>query len=438
MRLIASRMASLVLLSLAALSPARAQGAPPATPPATPPAITELVRVVLDCESQGCDDAFLRTEITWVNFVRDRSAASVFVLVTAQTTGSGGRHMVMNFDGQGPYAGVRDSLSYTTPQGATNDEARRALARTLSFGLLRYARGTSVGNRLQLTLRAADANAAPAPTQATRDRWNLWVYSVGANVFANGDDNYQSTDVSGSIDARRVTEQWKLSVSGNGNYSANSFKLTSGTIANYQHSFGGRGMAVKSLTPHWSAGLTGSARSSKYENYRLAVNAMPAIEYDVFPYAESTRRQIIVRYAAGVQSFRYDSTTIFGTRQETRPSHALTLAAEARQKWGSLNVGISGTQLLDDLAKYHVGINGGASWRIVRGLEFNAFGSYAVIRDQLNIPRGELADEDILIRLRQLRSGFNFFGSVGLSYTFGSMLNNVVNPRFGGGMMMRM
>ena len=53
--------------------------------------------------------------------------------------------------------------------------------------------------------------------------------------------------------------------------------------------------------------------------------------------------------------------------------------------------------------------------------------------DQLNIPRGELDDENILIRLRQLRSGFNYFTSVGLSYTFGSIFNNVVNPRFGRG-----
>lgn len=42
-----------------------------------------------------------------------------------------------------------------------------------------------------------------------------------------------------------------------------------------------------------------------------------------------------------------------------------------------------------------------------------------------------LNDTDILIRLRQLQSGYSYFMSVGLSYTFGSIFNNVVNPRFG-------
>jgi len=70
------------------------------------------------------------------------------------------------------------------------------------------------------------------------------------------------------------------------------------------------------------------------------------------------------------------------------------------------------------------------SWRVVRGLEFNIDGFYGVTRDQLNIPRGTVDDQDILIRLRQLQSGYNYFISVGLSYTFGSIFNNVVNPRF--------
>lgn len=160
---------------------------------------------------------------------------------------------------------------------------------------------------------------------------------------------------------------------------------------------------------------------------------MPAVEFDLFPYKESTRRQLLFRYGIGVRSFRYNSTTIFGKLRETRPAHELTVASEARQKWGSLSIGVGGTQYLDELSKRRLTVNGGVTWRIVRGLEFNVFGSYEVARDQLNIPRGTLEDEDILIRLRQLRSGYNYFTSIGLSYTFGSIFNNVVNPRFGGG-----
>ena len=48
--------------------------------------------------------------------------------------------------------------------------------------------------------------------------------------------------------------------------------------------------------------------------------------------------------------------------------------------------------------------------------------------------------QEILVRRRQLETSYNFFAGVGLSYTFGSIFNNIVNPRFGssgggGGMM---
>ncbi len=395
------------------------------------PAQSELARVFLDCNSSGCDSEFFRTEITWVNFVRDRAAATVFVLVTSERTGSGGEQFTLSFEGQGPFVGTRDSLSYTSRQGDTEDENRRALVHVVSLGLVRFARSTSVGDRLQIGLRARDGESPSAAARGAKDRWNLWVYSISANTFANGDENYKSANVFGELEARRITEAWKLSLGLSINYSENRYKLSDGTLASYQHSLGSNVLAVKSISPRWSAGLTGSVSSSKYENLSLSVRAMPAVEFNLFPYKESTRRQLLFRYGIGARSFRYDSTTIFEKLRETRPAHELTVASEARQKWGSLNVGVSGTQYLDDLSKQRLTVSGGVSWRIVRGLEFNVFGYYEVARDQLNIPRGTLEDEDILIRLRQLRSGYNYFTSVGLSYTFGSIFNNVVNPRFG-------
>ena len=50
------------------------------------------LRVLFDCPNYGpgCDFDFLRTEITWVNWVRDREAADVHALITTQQTGGGG------------------------------------------------------------------------------------------------------------------------------------------------------------------------------------------------------------------------------------------------------------------------------------------------------------------------------------------------------------
>jgi len=394
----------------------------------------ELVRVFVDCQTSGCDDEFFRTEIAWVNFVRDRTVANVFVLVTTQRTGSGGQQYTVSFDGQGPFTGVKDSLVFSGPQGATEDDSRRALARALSLGLVRYARTTSIGERLQVSLQGArEDGRGSAGARGAHDRWNLWVYSISANTFANGDATYKSANLFGNVNATRVTEEWKTNLGVNLNFSENEYKLSGGTLTNRQHAVSFNGLLAKSVGPRLSAGMTVDANTSRYENYRLALSAMPAVEFDLFPYKESTRRQLLLRYGVGMRTFSYDSTTIYGKQRETRAAHELTLASEARQKWGSLSVGVTGSQYLDDLSKRRLAISGNVSWRVVRGLEFNVGGFYEVSRDQLNIPRGTLGDEDILIRLRQLQSGYNYFVSVGLSYTFGSIFNNVVNPRFGRG-----
>lgn len=71
--------------------------------------------------------------------------------------------------------------------------------------------------------------------------------------------------------------------------------------------------------------------------------------------------------------------------------------------------------------------------RVFRGLELNVFGQAARIKDQLYLSKEGLSPEEILVRRRQLGTDFQYFASVGLSYRFGSIFNNVVNPRFEGG-----
>ncbi len=48
------------------------------------------IRAFLDCQSRGCDFDFMRDQIRWVNWVRDRLFADVQLLVTSLRTGAGG------------------------------------------------------------------------------------------------------------------------------------------------------------------------------------------------------------------------------------------------------------------------------------------------------------------------------------------------------------
>jgi hypothetical protein len=66
-------------------------------------------------------------------------------------------------------------------------------------------------------------------------------------------------------------------------------------------------------------------------------------------------------------------------------------------------------------------------------LNFNISGGGSRIRDQLSLVKGEASWEEVLLQRRQLGTGYNYYFSLGLSFTFGSTSSRVVNPRFGTG-----
>lgn len=49
------------------------------------------LRVFFDCSGRDCNSSYYRTEIDWVNWVRDRTLAQVHLIMTSQTNASGGR-----------------------------------------------------------------------------------------------------------------------------------------------------------------------------------------------------------------------------------------------------------------------------------------------------------------------------------------------------------
>ena len=66
-------------------------------------------------------------------------------------------------------------------------------------------------------------------------------------------------------------------------------------------------------------------------------------------------------------------------------------------------------------------------------LSFRIFGGVARVNDQLSLKKEELSEADILLRLQELETSYEFDTSFGITYTFGSIYTNIVNPRFGNG-----
>ena len=74
-------------------------------------------------------------------------------------------------------------------------------------------------------------------------------------------------------------------------------------------------------------------------------------------------------------------------------------------------------------------MNGNTSLNLVKGLQFNVGGGASLIRDQIFLAAAGQTPEQILTQQRALASNYSLFVFTGLSYSFGSIYNSVVNPR---------
>ena len=101
-----------------------------------------------------------------------------------------------------------------------------------------------------------------------------------------------------------------------------------------------------------------------------------------------------------------------------------------RQPWGTASGGFEVSQYLNRHAKYRVGAFGGMNVRVFKGFSVSIDGSVSKRRDQLSLRRGEATTEEILVRQRELATDYSFDLGFGISYSFGSIFNSVVNPRF--------
>lgn len=395
-------------------------------PPLTDPRTSAILRVFLDC--RACDENYLRTEITFVDYVRDRTQADVHLLITTQSTGGGGTEYSLKFIGLGRFHGHDDALTYAAPQTNTSDETRRELVETVKLGLVHYVAQTSVAPRLRVTY---DAPEQPGVSRLVRDPWKFWVFRIGASSSFEGESTTSEKGGSASFSANRTTDEWKINFNASGRYNQERFELEEGEIfTSISRNIEGRLLVTKSLTPHWSYGGTGAFQSSIFQNYDARTRFAPGIEYNIFPYAESTRRILTLFYSLGLQTADYREETIYGKFEETLLDHEFEASLGMRQPWGSASASFEIQHYLSQTDKYRINAFGSMDVRLFKGFSLDVYGNVARRRDQLSLRRGDATTEEILVRQRELATGYQYEIGFGVSYSFGSIFNNVVNPRF--------
>ncbi len=402
--------------------------------PAAP--VGGTIGVFLDCHAPYCDFDHFRREITFVNWMRDRRDADVHVLITFQSTGGGGFAYTLAFIGLREYEGKQDTLFYVSDADDTEAEVRDGLTQTLTLGLVSYAAKTPVAQQIEIRYEAAAV--ALVTTDTVHDPWNYWVFRLGVGGGAALESQQREWAGNASFRANRTTESLKLTLRSHWRGSREEFDFTDSTtvndsiIVNDSTIVGVRTfwsvdlLSVWSLSDHWSAGAMAEIEHSSTRNTELGIAVGPSLEYNIYPWRESTRRQLTFLYTIGVGAFDWQEETIFGRTSEVHPLHLLEIGTEIQQPWGSVDAELEAFQYLHDLELHSVELGGGLNIRIFRGLEFGLHGSVARVKDQIYLPVEEATQQ-------QRGTEFFFFLDLNLSYRFGSKFNNVVNPRMRGG-----
>ncbi len=416
---------TLIVLSILLMS--AATGAAQVEEPETEAAGPQTLDLFLDCQT-WCHESYLRQEITFVNFVRNKDVADLHLLITRESTGSGGQEFTLRFLGEALFNGGSDTLRYISSQSDTQNEQRIGLARYIKIGLLPFLRDTGVLGDMEVTYEGTGESGAQSASR--EDPWNNWVFELNGNTRLNGEETESQVSINGRAEASRVTEDWKLRFNYRQDYTRRKFVRDEETNIYITENFRGSALAVKSLGRHWSAGTSANIYSSTRQNVDLSYSGSAALEYSVFPYSEYSEREITFLYRLSAGYYDYSETTIFEKNSEHLMQQRLESRMNFTQPWGEIEGRLNASAFMHDLNKNRVDVNLEFNFRIIRGLSFNVSGRYAWINDQLGVPAGDIDDAEQLLDLRQQLTSYSYGASVGIEWTFGSIYNNVVNPRF--------
>jgi len=397
---------------------------------ANPTPHPERVRLFLDPQRTWVDSDFLQTEIPWVDWVRDRSHASVHLLISQQSNGGGGSRYTLRFLGLGPFERLEDELHLDVPPDATDDARRQGLAARISLGLARYAARLPRVEGLRVVPRPLPGVTPLATSPAIADPWDAWVYRLSLNSNMSGESQTSSSSTYASASARRITEDQILRFSASGNWNDSRFDLSDEVYRSHSESYSASGVYALAINARWTWGILGGGSKSKMSNLRHRARVAPAIEYNVWKYSESNQKQLTFLYQVGLSRATYLEETVYGRVQETLKDHSLTISLDLNQPWGTVSTSLSGSAYLHDRSKRSLNLYSSVNVKLARGLSLNLWGTYSQIRNQLALPRAGATDDEILLRLKELQTDYRFSAYVGLTYTFGSIFNDAVNSRF--------
>jgi hypothetical protein len=382
----------------------------------------QKIKVFLSCR---CDDDFLKQNTLFFDYVRDMSLSDIEVFVFEITNASGGRNYTFNFNGKNNFINKENKINTVIPQNISLNKSREILLNTYKLGMASFLSNTDYQNEIDVNF----TNEKTITDQKKIDTWKNWVFEVFGSFNLENEQSINEEEFNLGFDIDRVTDIWRL----RSDFELDrSVKFFSGGEQNYsseRERIYFSGSLVRSISNHFSTGFFSSYTKDTFRNLNSQIYISPALEYNFIPYNQVLTREVTLAYKLGYNIYNYIEETIYEFEDQKIFNHSLTLNLRFREKWGSIYSYLVASQFLDLPEQNRLTLNNSINLRIVRGLSLRISAYFRFIRDQISLPKGEASVEDLLLRQRQISTNYQNRISMGLSYTFGSIFNNIVNNR---------
>ncbi|NBC04455.1 MAG: hypothetical protein GVY20_12220, partial [Bacteroidetes bacterium] len=226
-----------------------------------------IPNVYLDCGS--CDFSYIRTNVTFVNYVRDQSDANIYILINDLGTAGGGREYTLVFSDINMEMNRSDTLKYVSPSTDSGDERRRGLTRYIKVGLVPFVSSTRAMETLDVFYEEPDEDETNGET--VEDPWNNWVFDIDVRSNMWGESSEFNFGLYNGIEVERITPVWKIRSRARGEIRRRNVELTDRTI-NVNRDWGQYWtMVAYTINDHASIGLFNNLNFSRTRN--IALNA---------------------------------------------------------------------------------------------------------------------------------------------------------------------
>jgi len=381
--------------------------------------------VYVDYSESDNTERFLRSEIHFVDYVRDPNLAQVHVFITEQKTGSEGKRITISFIGREKFSGQDENLFYFAPQSSTDIEKRVGLTRVVKMGLMPYVAQTSEAINMEIRYNKKREPLA----EINDDRWDYWVFMIDMGGGLNAEESVKGYSLNNAVSANRITEAWKFENSFELLYEEEKFSQDGQELTSSLRKWELKSEAVKSLSDKWSAGLKGELFSTTYKNIQTAYSMSAAIEFNIFPWVEAERRKFTLAYRLGLAAWKYHEITLYDKLRESLWFQALELDLQMTQPWGEIDFEVKANQYPQTKEMYSIQLDVELSLRLSSSWSFALETTFESIHDQIYLPKGDATIDEILLKRRQLATTYNLATVFSLRFTFGSIYNNIINRR---------